>query len=104
MAQDAHAERGEGVIDKLSEWNVTDYLKTAEAQALYLDVCLDESGEDSTLMVQALRDIAHAQGVHDLTTLAGLDPDSLSDGCELSFETFLKATHALGFRLGVSVQ
>jgi probable addiction module antidote protein len=99
MAQDAHAERGEVVTNRLSEWNVSDHLKTAEAQVLYLDACLDESGEDSALMIAVLRDIAHAQGIDDLAVVAGLDPDSLSDGCELSLETFLKAAHSLGIRI-----
>jgi len=87
---------------KLTRWNATDHIKTPESQALYLDACIEDCGEDSALMIQVLRDIAHAQGVEDLATLAGIHPDCLCDGAELSFETFLKATHALSIQLGVS--
>lgn len=87
---------------KLTRWEVADHIKTAEEQALYLDACLKDCGEDSALMVQVLRDIASAQSVDDLAKLAGVDPDYLSDGCELSLETFIKVAHVLGFQLSIS--
>lgn len=88
----------------LIRWDVISRLNTAEEQALFLDACIDQAGNDSAFMIEALHAIALAQGVEDLAAFAGVDPESLSDGCELSFEVFLKATHALGFRLGVSLR
>lgn len=84
---------------ELTEWCVVDYLRTAEEQAFYLNAGIEAFGDNSTLMVQILRDIASAQGVDDLATFAGLDPTSLVDGCELSFASFLKATRSLGIEL-----
>jgi probable addiction module antidote protein len=84
---------------KLTEWRVADYLRTAEERAFYLNASVEAFGDNSTLMVQVLRDIASAQGVDDLATFAGLDPASLADGCEMSFVSFLKATQALGIQL-----
>lgn len=60
--------------------------------------CIDEAGDDSAFMVQALRTIARAMKVEDLAAIAGVDPTSLSDDCELSFDSFLKAIRALGFQ------
>jgi len=90
------------VTDKLTRWNATDHIKTPEAQVLYLDACIEDCGEDSAVMIQVLRDIAHAQGIEDLIAVAGLDPDSLSDGCELTLESFIKVAYVLGFQIGAS--
>lgn len=88
---------------RLTRWDITDHLRTDEERALYLEACIDEAGDDSAFMVQALRTIARAKGVDDLAAIAGVDPASLSDDCELSFDTFLKATRALGLQLRAEV-
>jgi probable addiction module antidote protein len=87
------------MTDKLLRWNITDHIKTAEAQALYLEACVEIAGSDSAFIIEALQNIAHAQGIGDLATLAGIDPASLFDGCELSFEAFRKISEALGLQI-----
>jgi len=87
----------------LTRWEITDHLQTDEERALFLEACIDEAGDDSAFMVQALRTIARAKGVDDLAAIAGVDPASLSDDCELSFDTFLKVTRALGLQLHADV-
>jgi probable addiction module antidote protein len=88
---------------RLTRWEVTDHLQTDEERALFLDACIDEAGDDSAFMIQALRTIARAKGVDDLAAIAGVDPASLSDDCELTFDAFLKAIRALGLQLHVEV-
>ncbi|MGV8862877.1 MAG: addiction module antidote protein [Pseudomonas sp.] len=88
---------------RLTRWDITDHLQTDEDRALFLEACIDEAGDDSAFMVQALCAIARAKGVDDLAAIAGVDPASLSDDCELSFDTFLKAIRALGLQLHAEV-
>lgn len=88
---------------RLTRWDITDPLRTDEERALFLEACIDEAGDDSAFMVQALRTIARAKRVDDLAAIAGVDPASLSDDCELNFDTFLKAIRALGFQLHAEV-
>ncbi|MGV8863815.1 MAG: DNA-binding protein [Pseudomonas sp.] len=88
---------------RLTRWEVTDHLQADEERALFLEACIDEAGGDSAFMVQALRTIARASRIDDPAAIAGVDPASLSDDCELSFDTFLKVTRALGLQLHAEV-
>ena len=49
----------------LHDWNISDYLKTPEARAAYLEAAIDEN--DPAFFAQALADVAAASG---RTTLA----------------------------------
>jgi len=53
---------------QVTKWNVTDYLKTKEDQAMYLDACIEEADGDAALIVKALGDIDHARGILKIAT------------------------------------
>ena len=49
---------------KLHDWNITDYLKTPEERAAYIEAAMDEN--DPSFFAQALADVASATGKRDL--------------------------------------
>ncbi|WP_338526674.1 addiction module antidote protein [Pseudomonas batumici] len=84
---------------QFSEWDSADYLKTPQDRADYLNACLEEAGENSAFMANALVVLARACGMPEVVQDAGL---LLSEEGELEFWTFLKVIRALGFKLQVS--
>lgn len=46
---------------KLKQWHLLDDLKTPEEIALYLEACLEEAGEDSEFITNAVYEIAKAK-------------------------------------------
>ena len=88
---------------KLKKWDSAEHLKTNEDMALYLEVCLEEAGDDAAFIAKALGTIARAKGMSQLARDTGLGRESLykalSGEGNPSFATILKVTHALGLKL-----
>jgi len=88
---------------KLSKWDSAEYLKTDEDMVLYLEVCLDEAGDDAAFIAKALGTIARAKGMTQLANETGLGRESLykalSGEGNPSFATILKVMTALGIKL-----
>lgn len=92
----------------LRKWDSATHLKTEEDMALYLEVSLQEAGNDAAFIVKALGNIARAKGMTQLAKDTGLGRESLykalsGDG-NPSFATILKVTSALGIQLHASTQ
>jgi probable addiction module antidote protein len=86
-------------------YDVTEYLKTPEDMAAYLDAWLQEAPDDAVGIARALGDIARAKGMTQVAKDAGLSRESLyralsADG-NPSFATVLKVARALGVKLHV---
>ena len=61
------------------EHNASDYFRTPEEIAAYLNATIDEMGDDTRLLMMALRDIARAQGgISALASRSNLNRVSLS--------------------------
>lgn len=88
---------------KLRKWDSAEHLKTEEDMALYLQTCLEESGDDAAFIASALGNIARARGVSQLARDTGLGRESLykalSGEGNPSFATILKVVNALGLKL-----
>lgn len=88
---------------KLRRWDSAKYLKTDEDMARYLELCLEEAGDDAAFIAKTLGNIAKAKGMTQLSQKIGLGRESLykalsgeGDPC---FSTILKVMSALGIRL-----
>jgi probable addiction module antidote protein len=88
---------------QLRRWDSTEYLKTPEDMALYLEACLQEAGDDAAFIAKALGNIARAKGMSQLANDTGMGRESLykalSGEGNPSFATILKVTRALGIEL-----
>ena len=62
---------------KLRKWDSAEHLKTDEDMVLYLEVCLDEAGDDAAFIAKALGTIARAKGMTQLANETGLGRESL---------------------------
>lgn len=88
-------------MEKISQWDASEYLDTPEAIAAYMAAALEEG--DPALIAAALGDIAKAKGMTSLAKETGLARESLyrtlsaKGNPELS--TFLKVIKALGLHL-----
>ena len=91
-----------------STYDVSDYLRTPEEMAAYLEACIEEADGDVALIAKALGDIARAQGMTKVARDAGLSRESLykalSGERSPSFDTILKVVSALGLKLSASVR
>jgi probable addiction module antidote protein len=90
---------------KTTPYDVTEYLRTPEDMAAYLDAWLVEAPDDAAGIARAFGDIARAKGMSQVAKDAGLSRESLyralsADG-NPSFATVLKVARALGVRLHV---
>ena len=93
---------------QVTTWDVTDYLKTEEDQAMYLDACIEEADGDAALIAKALGDIARARGMTKVASDTGLSRESLykalsTDG-NPSLSTILKVMKSLGLELHASTK
>ena len=90
-----------------SNYDVAEHLRTPEEMALYLDACIEESDGDAAFIAKALGDIARARGMAQVASDSGLSRESLYKALSgervPSFDTILKVTRALGFKLHASV-
>lgn len=88
---------------KLRKWDSARYLQTDEDALLYLEVCMEEAGDDAAFIAKALGNIARAKGMTQLAKDTGLGRESLykalSGEGNPSFATILKVLRALGIRL-----
>ena len=96
----------EGIVTmpaKFSRYDVTDYLKSEEDMAAYLETCFEEAGDDAALISAALGDIARAYGMVRLAKETGLTREglykTLSKDGNPSFSSILKVIRALGLKL-----
>jgi probable addiction module antidote protein len=91
-----------------SPYDVSDYLRTPEEMAAYLEACIEEADGDAAFIAKALGDIARAQGMTQVARDAGLSRESLykalSGERSPSFDTILKVVSALGLKLSASVR
>lgn len=49
---------------KLRKWDSAEHLKTEEDMVLYLQVCIEEAGDDAAFIASALGTIARARTGH----------------------------------------
>ena len=91
-----------------STYDVSDYLRTPEEMAAYLEACIEEADGDAAFIAKALGDIARAQGMTQVARDAGLSRESLykalSGERSPSFDTILRVVSALGLKLSASVR
>ena len=90
--------------EKITNWDIVEYLESEEDMALYLEAALEEN--DPKLFTAALGDIARAKGMTQISKETGLGRESLykalSPDGNPEFSTILKVVHALGISLHAS--
>lgn len=83
-------------------YDVAEHLRTPKEEALYLQACMDEAGDDAAFIAKALGDIARARGMTRVASDAGMSRESLYKGLSgvraPNFATILKVMSALGLR------
>ena len=88
---------------KTTRYDVAEHLRNQKEMAAYLEVCLDEAGNDAAFSAKALGDIARAKGMSQVARDAGLSRESLykalSGDRSPGFDTILKVVNALGLKL-----
>lgn len=86
-------------------WDSAEHLKTQEDIQLYLEVCIEEAGDDSAFIVHALNVIARAQNMSQLARDTGLTREGLYKALSPegipTFSTVAKVAKALGLQLTV---
>jgi probable addiction module antidote protein len=85
-----------------SRFEASDYLKNEAEAVAYLKACMDEAGDDASLITAALGDIARAYGMSRLAKEIGMSRVGLHKALDKngnpSFGTVLKVAYALGFK------
>ena len=88
---------------KLRQWDSAEHLKNEEDMVRYMELCLEEAGDDAAFIAKALGNIAKARGMTQLARETGLGRESLykalSGEGSPRFSTILKVMSALGIRL-----
>ena len=89
--------------ETFSPYDSADYLFDVETAAAYLEAALDEAGDDSAGIAQALGTIARSGNVSELARRIGMSREGLykalsADG-NPSFATIMKVARALGLKL-----
>ena len=84
-------------------FDAADYLDDLDDVAGYLQIALEESGDDPTAVPRALGVIARSRNMSELARRVGMSRDGLykalsADG-NPTWSTILKVTNALGLRL-----
>jgi len=92
---------------KFSRYDVTEYLKSKEELAAYLDACMEEAGDDAAYIAAALGDVARARGMAQLAKDTGISREglykALSPDGNPSLATVLKVVKALGLKLTTKI-
>lgn len=88
---------------EFSPYDPADYLTSLEDIALYLEAALEEAGDDSAFIAQALGNIARSQNFSELARKVGVSREGLykalsTDG-NPSFATIMKVAKALGLKV-----
>lgn len=85
------------------KWDVVDHLKTEKDVAMFINLALEEHGDDPAFIAQCLGAVARARGMSGVARKAGLGRESLykalSGKGSPSFATILKVTNAMGVHL-----
>jgi probable addiction module antidote protein len=88
-----------------SRWDSAEHLKTEEDIQLYLEACIEESGDDPNGIIHAFSVIARARNMSQLAKDTGLTREglykALSPDGNPTFATVTKVAKALGFKLTV---
>jgi probable addiction module antidote protein len=88
-----------------SRWDSAEHLKTEEDIQLYLEACIEESGDDPNGIIHAFSVIARARNMSQLAKDTGLTREglykALSPDGNPTFATINKVAKALGFKLTV---
>lgn len=91
---------------KLKKWDSAEHLKAEQDIALYLQACIDEAGDDWSLVAKALVNVARARGMMDSAKETGLGRESLykalSGEVNPSFSTVMKVMVALKLKLTIT--
>jgi probable addiction module antidote protein len=91
------------MIEKISNYDIAEHLRTREEMVLYLNACIEEAEDDAAFIAKALGDIARSQGMTQIAHETGLSRESLykalSGERAPNFATILKIIRALGLRL-----
>ena len=89
------------MTEKLSKFDVSDYLTDDTVIAEYLNTILAEGDQD--LLLSAIGDIAKARGMTQIAEQTGLGRESLykalTPGAKPRFETIMKVLQSLGVHL-----
>ena len=97
----------DGAYDPTREHKASDYLKTPEDIAAYLNAALEESNDDARLLMKAFRNVAEAcGGVSELARGADLNREALSRALcgkrTPQVDTLRKLSNACGVKLQFS--
>ena len=88
-----------------NRWDSVEHLKTEEDIELYLEACLEESGDDPNAIIHAFSVIARAKNMSQLAKDSGLTREglykALSPDGNPTFAIVTKVAKALGFKLTV---
>ena len=88
-----------------THWDSAEHLKTYENIQFYLEVCIEEAGDDPVFIIHALNVIARARNMSQLTRDTGLTREglykALSPDGNPTFSTVTKVAKALGLQITV---
>lgn len=91
-------------MKKATKWDSSEFLKTEEDIAAYLNAALEDG--DTSVIAAALGDVARAKGMTQLAKETGITRDglykALSPTGNPSFDTVQKVVKAFGLRMGVA--
>jgi len=89
------------MVEKLSKFDVSDYLTDETVIVEYLNAILADGDQD--LLLSAIGDIAKARGMTQIAERTGLGRESLykalAPGAKPRFETIMKVLQGLGINL-----
>ncbi len=90
---------------KTTPWDSAEFLKSDEDIQLYLEACIEESGDDPAFIVHALGVIARAKNMSQLARDTGLTREGLYKAFSAegnpTFATVAKVAKALGLQLTI---
>ena len=89
--------------EEFDRFDGADYLRTPVDAAEYLEVALEESGDDPAAVARALGNIARSGNLSELARRTGMSREGLYKALTAegnpSFATISKVAHALGLRI-----
>lgn len=92
----------------LTPFDAAEYLDTPERIAAYLEVALEEAGDDPVVIAQALGTIGRARGLSDLARETGLTRQALAKAFGANgnprLSTLVAMLKAVGLRLSVEAR
>ncbi len=90
---------------KFTRYHAAEFLDSDEKIQAYLNVALEDNGDDPALIAKALGNVVAARGVAQVAKQAGLTRTSLyrtlSGDVKPDFHTILKIIEVLGMRLSI---